>query len=230
MSYEFADRLVELRRAKGMSQEELASALGLSRQAVSKWERAESAPDIGNLVAISELYGVSLDEIVRGQEPAAKQEEAPSAEASEDASEQLPEEPAESASQDSSRGRSEQPSEPTAAAAAVAEAPAPAQQSAYDQAYGAGSGQQAAVEGAPSQDAPPAPAPTAPAAPAPAARTSRAWQIFPYPLLCVVIFLFLGFFFNLWHPGWIVFLTIPFYYWVVSIITHDPNYISDHRE
>ena len=66
MSYDFADRLIEMRRTKSMSQEELASALGISRQAVSKWERAESAPDIGNLMALAELYGVSLDELVRG--------------------------------------------------------------------------------------------------------------------------------------------------------------------
>ena len=66
MSYEFADRLIELRREKGLSQEELARKLGLSRQAVSKWERAESAPDVGNLVALSSIYEVTLDDLVRG--------------------------------------------------------------------------------------------------------------------------------------------------------------------
>ncbi len=68
MSYEFADRLIELRRARALSQEDLAGKIGVSRQAVSKWERAESAPDIGNLVALSQLYKVSLDELVRGAE------------------------------------------------------------------------------------------------------------------------------------------------------------------
>ena len=70
MSYEFADRLIELRRAQGLSQESLAKELGISRQAVSKWERAESAPDIGNLTALADLYGVTLDELVRGSESA----------------------------------------------------------------------------------------------------------------------------------------------------------------
>lgn len=74
MSYEFADRLIELRRSRALSQEDLAGKIGVSRQAVSKWERAESAPDIGNLMALSELYEISLDELVRGEEAVAAAE------------------------------------------------------------------------------------------------------------------------------------------------------------
>ena len=65
MNVEIAQRLAEMRREKGFSQEELAARLGLSRQAVSKWERAESSPDTGNLIALADLYGVTLDELVR---------------------------------------------------------------------------------------------------------------------------------------------------------------------
>ena len=65
MNVEIAQRLAELRRKKGYSQEALANALGLSRQAVSKWERAESSPDTENLIALARLYGVSLDELMR---------------------------------------------------------------------------------------------------------------------------------------------------------------------
>ncbi|WP_455136680.1 helix-turn-helix transcriptional regulator [Thermophilibacter sp.] len=65
MNVEIAQRLAELRRAKGYSQESLAHELGLSRQAVSKWERAESSPDTENLIALARLYGVSLDELLR---------------------------------------------------------------------------------------------------------------------------------------------------------------------
>lgn len=68
MNVEIAQRLAELRREKGYSQEELAERLGLSRQAVSKWERAESSPDTGNLVALAKLYGVTLDELLRFDE------------------------------------------------------------------------------------------------------------------------------------------------------------------
>ena len=65
MNVEVAQRLAELRRKRGYSQESLAHELGLSRQAVSKWERAESSPDTENLIALARLYGVSLDELLR---------------------------------------------------------------------------------------------------------------------------------------------------------------------
>lgn len=65
MNVEIAQRLAELRRERGFSQESLAEQLGLSRQAVSKWERAESAPDMGNLIALADLYDVTLDELLR---------------------------------------------------------------------------------------------------------------------------------------------------------------------
>ena len=63
MNVETAQRLADLRRSKGFSQEGLARKLGLSRQAVSKWERAESSPDTENLISLAKLYGVSLDEL-----------------------------------------------------------------------------------------------------------------------------------------------------------------------
>ncbi len=68
MNVKIAQRLAELRRARGYSQESLARELGLSRQAVSKWERAESSPDTENLIALARLYGVSLDELLRVDE------------------------------------------------------------------------------------------------------------------------------------------------------------------
>lgn len=68
MNVKIAQRLAELRRARGYSQESLARELGLSRQAVFKWERAESSPDTENLIALARLYGVSLDELLRVDE------------------------------------------------------------------------------------------------------------------------------------------------------------------
>ena len=64
MNVETAQRLANLRRSKGYSQEGLARKLGLSRQAVSKWERAESSPDTENLISLAKLYGVSLDDLL----------------------------------------------------------------------------------------------------------------------------------------------------------------------
>lgn len=65
MNIEIAQRLYELRRKHGFSQESLAAELGLSRQAISKWERSESAPDMGNLIALADLYGMTIDELIR---------------------------------------------------------------------------------------------------------------------------------------------------------------------
>jgi len=64
MNIEIANRLVEMRKEKGLSQEALAEKLGISRQAVSKWERAESSPDTANLITLAKLYNVSLDELL----------------------------------------------------------------------------------------------------------------------------------------------------------------------
>lgn len=64
MNTEIANRLQQLRKSSGLSQEELAEKIGVSRQAVSKWERAEASPDTENLILLSKLYRMSLDELV----------------------------------------------------------------------------------------------------------------------------------------------------------------------
>ena len=63
-SIEFGNRLADLRKEKGYSQDDLAEKLGVSRQAISKWERGEATPDTNNLIALASLYGVSLDTLV----------------------------------------------------------------------------------------------------------------------------------------------------------------------
>lgn len=67
MDLAMAQRLVDRRKAAGLSQEALAAQLDVSRQAVSKWERSESSPDTDNLIALAALYGVSLDELLYGE-------------------------------------------------------------------------------------------------------------------------------------------------------------------
>jgi len=64
MNVEIAERLARRRKEAGLSQEELAMKLGVSRQAVSKWERSESSPDTNNLIALAKLYDVSLDDLL----------------------------------------------------------------------------------------------------------------------------------------------------------------------
>ena len=56
MNIEIANRLVTLRKQNSFSQEALAEKLGISRQAVSKWERAEASPDTDNLILLSRIY------------------------------------------------------------------------------------------------------------------------------------------------------------------------------
>lgn len=59
----FSEKLKELRKQSGISQEKLAEKLGVSRQAVTKWERDSGVPDIENIMAISKLFDVSMDEL-----------------------------------------------------------------------------------------------------------------------------------------------------------------------
>lgn len=64
MNLKIANRLVQLRKEHGFSQDALAEKLGVSRQAISKWECGEAAPDTDNLIALAELYDVTLDSLL----------------------------------------------------------------------------------------------------------------------------------------------------------------------
>lgn len=146
MTLEMANRLTALRKANGLSQEELADKLGISRQAISKWERAEASPDTDNLITLSRLYGVTLDELL-GISPMS--------------------EPAQTDPQPEEPPAPDDPIDP--------ENPLP-HGSFYDH-----------LE---------------------QIRHNR----YPYPVIVSFLYLVLGFVFHLWHPGWIIFLTIPLYY------------------
>lgn len=64
-----ADRIQHLRKSKGISQEELADKVGVSRQAVSKWESEQSAPDIEKVILLSDFFDVTTDYLLKGIEP-----------------------------------------------------------------------------------------------------------------------------------------------------------------
>ena len=66
---DLAERLQDLRKTAGYSQEQLADLLGLSRQAVSKWESKQGKPDIDNILKLTEIYHVSADYLLLGVEP-----------------------------------------------------------------------------------------------------------------------------------------------------------------
>lgn len=65
---EFHEKLQELRKQKGLTQEELAQALYVSRTAISKWESARGVPNLESLKAISKYFSVSIDELLSGEE------------------------------------------------------------------------------------------------------------------------------------------------------------------
>ncbi len=172
MNIETANRLVELRRAHGYSQEDLAARLGVSRQAVSKWERAESSPDTDNLIALARLYGVSLDGLLLHQAQTGP-----------------------------------------AGGAAYAAAPEPEPEPQARQAWTQEDEDAQVFATAAAWDA------------ADQAVTERRrmkvrgfLKRFPLPILITPIYLCLGFFFGLWHPGWLIFLAVPLYYGIVDMI------------
>lgn len=245
MNVEIAQRLAELRRERGFSQEDLATQLGLSRQAVSKWERAESAPDMGNLIALADLYEVTIDELLRVS-PEVEEDMRYEARERAESVEAEAAEAAAAAQEAAARAESAAAEAATVATAAVKEAPEPAKvvvevnapQPAASSISGAPTSQPPFVQGTPygaPRPVPPMPpnpvaSPPAPMTPPPAPMSAPAptpkdpLQSFPYPLLCAVIFLLVGFCFGWWHPGWVIFLTIPFWYWIVNVLEADPGF------
>lgn len=61
----FNEKLIKLRKERGLSQEELGAAVGVSRQTISKWELAQSYPDFQKLVSLSDYFKISLDTLVK---------------------------------------------------------------------------------------------------------------------------------------------------------------------
>lgn len=145
MNVEIANKLVKLRKQLGFSQEELAEKIGVSRQAVSKWERSESSPDTDNLIALSKIYGVSIDEMLDYDVDTSVKDTS-----TETFKEQYTYNDKHSDNDDGT----------------------------YDTYH----------------------------------KRPRNWQSFPIAIVAVIIYLSLGIFWNLWHPGWLVFLIIPLFH------------------
>lgn len=66
---DIGDRIQGLRKSRGISQEELADKIGVSRQAVSKWESGQNAPDLEKVVLLSDFFETSTDYLLKGVEP-----------------------------------------------------------------------------------------------------------------------------------------------------------------
>ncbi|WPC42185.1 helix-turn-helix transcriptional regulator [Clostridium sp. JS66] len=67
-----SERLQKLRKHERYSQEQLAEKLGVTRQAISKWESNQGNPDINNIIKLSEIYNVSTDYLLKGEEQISK--------------------------------------------------------------------------------------------------------------------------------------------------------------
>lgn len=70
---EFGNFLYSLRKSKGMTQQELADKLGVTNKAISKWETGEAFPETAQLVPLSDIFGVTVDDLLRGNEKALRE-------------------------------------------------------------------------------------------------------------------------------------------------------------
>lgn len=71
---EFGNYLYSLRKSKGMTQQELADKLGVTNKAVSKWETGEAFPETAQLVPLSDIFGVTVDDLLRGKSETLREE------------------------------------------------------------------------------------------------------------------------------------------------------------
>lgn len=205
MNVQIAQRLAELRRAKGYSQEALANELGLSRQAVSKWERAESSPDTENLIALARLYGVSLDDLLNVDKDIEDDVAFENAERAEKTARAQAER--EEALREQ-RAHQEAMAQATAAATQASEAAARAAQAAAAASEQAASARTSAAAAAGS--------PAGPASDTP--RRRGPCRSFPYSVVATILFFVFCFGFHAWTTAWLVFLTIPIYHWIANIM------------
>lgn len=73
----FSDNLLYLRNIKGLSQEQVAEAVGISRQSYSKWEQGDTFPDIDKCDKLAKFYGVTIDSLIHSDEKIGKTKIAP---------------------------------------------------------------------------------------------------------------------------------------------------------
>ena len=208
MNLEIANRLQKLRKEKGYSQEQLALELGISRQAVSKWERAESSPDTDNLILLARLYNVSLDELLSTDDSTEeiidnKQVETIEPEiVDEDEDHDIDDETPKVSKRTERVLRAFQTMIPILTVAAYLVLGAvfkmwhpgwivfvimPALMSVFE------------------------------------CIIVKKLGAFVYPLLATTVFLVLGFYFDWWHPAWIVFITIPLFYMFAGMIDKEED-------
>lgn len=211
MNIEIANRLVEFRKKNGLSQEQLAEKIGVSRQAVSKWERSEASPDTDNLIMLARLYNVSLDDLLRTEDeiptPEEAAEEQPEASGFDSAAEEQADEAEENKKNEYVHIGFDGIHVEDGKDSVHIGLDGIHVKSSDDNDNVDVSRQGVFVNGE---------------------RVDEKWKnehkhrsiwsSFPYLIICVLGYLGMGFFANLWHPGWLIFLTIPLFYGLVEAI------------
>ena len=207
MNIEIANRFVQLRKQSGLSQEQLAEKIGVSRQAVSKWERSEASPDTDNLILLARLYNVSLDELLKTDD------EIPAPEPEPETSGFTADETAESTENAQNAERKDEYVNVGWGGIHVEDG----EDSVHIDSSGIHikerhgdtvsidengifvNGREYTAEDLKGFH-------------------KSAAQDFPFAVLCVIGYICMGFFMNLWHPGWLVFFLIPIFHGLVSAV------------
>lgn len=217
MTIETANRLYELRKKHNLSQEELAEKLGVSRQAVSKWERSEASPDTDNLIALAKIYKLSLDELIYGER--AESAESPCEEIGEgsedDVSDAEAPEGIDEVDEEGAfvvEGKLVLDKPDVKSTKFWLEVPYPIICTILYLIFGCcdilGGWHPSWIIFA-----------TIPVYYSlVGAIYNKRVSEFAYPVLTAVVYLVLGCYFNNWHPSWIIFITIPVYYSIASAI------------
>ena len=188
MDIQIAQRLQKLRKEHGYSQEQLADELGVSRQAVSKWERGEASPDTDNLIALARLYSISVDNLLfdSSSEPAV-----------------IESMPTEEEEVKSGRRYHDNITGVIAGVTVMLSTIAYFIMGGVWDLWHPGWIVFLAIPVIPTISA---------------SIIERDANIFCFPVLVTGIYLLLGCVWGLWHPWWVVFLTIPIYYIIADFI------------
>ena len=198
MDFVTSSRLAALRKAHGLSQESLAEQIGVSRQAVSKWERAESSPDTDNLTALAALYGMTLDALLNGEVETNAETEAeadadadgkdvPSPDAQSQEGAPASPEKSSTAAHENEKHQADEPKEKEGIALAVKQ----------HKERNSVRAQRARKKNALPHIHP---------------RAARFLIRFPYFAVAVAAFVLTGYYTGAWNKAWLIFLTLPIWY------------------
>lgn len=207
MDIKTANRLQQLRKMNGYSQDALAEKLGISRQAISKWERAESSPDTDNLIALADLYGMTLDELLNSENDKVIIDPSPSDENK----------------ADDAPVKRRRPSLHGKLGKMLFKFPYPIVVAIVYVLVGI-----LAKVWHPTWILFLTVAVYYHFAGACFAKSKKGFMLaLPIPEIIVILFLILGFCGSLWHPAWILFLLIPVYYWAVAMYVKVPKDVEE---